>query len=394
MYGGCNAGEANHRQRQNRYPMATNSSHFIVLKSSFALGLGLLVSSQASAQTAPAVTAEASATVAVPEAAPAPVAAEPTPVVEPVPVEAAPAVEPAPMDPTVAPEAAAEPVAPPKPPPYSLPWGLRPALAVNVVRLDSTLSFFENPVTEDSGSTFVSTLLAAYKITDNISPLIRLGIASNSPPDGPMGANAGDATVFLNPVLGINYSHKVESFRFTPFLGVALPLGSNGGDGVDPKYTTARADGIFNRSAMDNAMFAVNDLVIFPGLAASYINHGFTFQIEATILKLMQVRGGSAAQADKSRTNFTGGVHLGYFIIPQLSFGVEIRHQRWLSTPAAVTANPKARENTTFAFGPRAHIKLGETTWLRPGISFSTPLDDPMEDRSQKTIQLDIPFLY
>ncbi len=224
--------------------------------------------------------------------------------------------------------------------------------------------------------------------------MIRLGLASNSPPDGPMGANPGPGTVFLNPVLGINYSHKVESFRFTPFLGVALPLGSGGGNTPDLKFATARNDGIFARSAMDNAMFAVNDLVIFPGLAVSYINHGFTFQLEATILKLTQVRGDERAQPDKSRTNFTGGAHLGYFIIPQLSFGVEIRHQRWLSNPAILNTLPKARENTTFAFGPRAHIKLGETSWLRPGISFSTPLDDPMEDREQKTIQLDIPFLY
>lgn len=295
------------------------------------------------------------------------------------------------IEPAATPESSST---PPKPPPYSIPWGLRPALAVNVVRLDSALSFFKNPATQDSGSTFVSTLLAGYKVTDNISPIIRLGVASNSPPDGPMGPNPGPGTVFLNPVVGVNYSHKVESFRFTPFLGVALPLGSGGGNNPDPKLAAALRDGIPARSAMDNAMFAVNDLVVFPGLAFSYINHGVTFQLEATVLKLTQVRGDTAAQPDTSRTNFTGGAHLGYFIIPELSFSVEVRHQRWLSTPKALATAPKARDNTTFAFGPRAHFKLGETMWLRPGISFSTPLDDPMADREQKTIQLDIPFLY
>lgn len=372
--------------------MATNSSHFNTLRSSFVLGLGLL-SGQAIAQPALDATATVSPTVAEPDSPP------PTETA-PAAVEAAPAA----VDNTVAPMEAvpvdsSEPLAkpsvtPPKPPPYSIPWGLRPALAVNVIRLDSALSFFKNPVTKDSGSTFVSTLLASYKITDNISPLIRIGMASNSPPEGPMGANPGAASVFLNPVVGINYSHKVESFRFAPFLGVALPLGSQGGNSPDPKYNAARTDGIFARSALDNAMFAVNDLVIFPGLGISYINHGFTFQIEATILKLMQVRGDERAQPDKSRTNFTGGAHLGYFIIPELSFSVELRHQRWLSNPKALATAPKGRDNTTFAFGPRAHFKLGETMWLRPGISFSTPLDDPMADREQKTIQLDIPFLY
>jgi hypothetical protein len=380
---------ATHRTR---YPMATNTSPFNVLRSSFVLGLGLLVSGQAAAQT-PAATAGASVTL--PEAPAAPAAeVSPTPEAATPPTELPPA-DPMPVDAAPVPDPAAEPaVTPPKPPPYSLPWGLRPALAVNVVRLDSALSFYKNPVTKDSGNTFVSTLLASYKVTDNISPLIRIGMASNSPADGPMGVNPGAGTVFLNPVLGINYSHKVESFRFTPFLGVALPIGSGGGNNPEPKNAAARTDGIFARSAMDNAMFAVNDLVIFPGLAVSYINHGLTFQLEATILKLTQVRGDEAAQPDKSRTNFTGGAHLGYFIIPQLSFGVEIRHQRWLSTPAAVKAAPKARDNTTFAFGPRVHLKLGETMWLRPGISFSTPLDDPMADREQKTIQLDIPFLF
>src|SRR5690606_39684413 len=48
-------------------------------------------------------------------------------------------------DPTVQePAPTAEPAAP-KPPPYSIPFGLRPALAVNVVRLDSALGFFEDP---------------------------------------------------------------------------------------------------------------------------------------------------------------------------------------------------------------------------------------------------------
>jgi hypothetical protein len=371
--------------------MATNSSHFNVLTSSFVLGLGLLVSGQTLAQTPSDAPPETTTPVAPSDAPGANASTAPSAFTT---VEA-PAIEPAaatPPDVTVSGTMEPE-VVKPKPPPYSIPWGLRPALAVNVIRLDSSMSFFKNPVTEDSGSTFVSTLLAAYKVTENISPLIRLGVASNAPPDGSMGASPS-GTVFLNPVVGINYSHKVESFRFTPFFGVALPLGSGGGNNPDPGGALARTDGILARSAMDNAMFAVNDLVIFPGLGFSYINHGVTFQLEATILKLIQARGDERAQPDKSRTNFTGGAHLGYFIIPQLSFGVEIRHQRWLSNPQALATAPKSRDNTTFAFGPRAHIKLGETMWLRPGISFSTPLDDPMEDREQKTIQLDIPFLY
>ena len=45
----------------------------------------------------------------------------------------------------------------PKPPPYSLPWQLRPVAPGNVVRLDSTYGFYKNPTTEKSGSALVTT---------------------------------------------------------------------------------------------------------------------------------------------------------------------------------------------------------------------------------------------
>jgi hypothetical protein len=188
--------------------------------------------------------------------------------------------------------------------------------------------------------------------------------------------------------------HKLDDFRITPFLGMAFPLGSGGGTKPDAAQVLARNDGIFTRSAMDNAMFAVNDFVIFPGLDIAYIKSGLTLQVEATVLQLRRVRGNDAVQPDAMRTNFTSGFHAGYFFIPQFSLGAEIRHQRWLSTPAAVKANDKLRGNTTFAFGPRFHIKVSETSWIRPAVTYTIPMDDPMSDREYKIIQLDIPFIY
>lgn len=298
---------------------------------------------------------------------------------------------PAPAADDLAPTDAA-PVAAPKPPPYSIPFGLRPALAVNVVRLDSALGLFKDPVSGESGSTFVSTLLASYKFTDNISPLVRIGVVSNSPPDTAM--DPGSGTGFLNPLLGINYMHKVGDFRITPFLGVALPLGNGGGDKPDAAQALARSQGLFTRSALDNAMFAVNDFVIFPGLDIALIKSGLTLQVEATLLQLRRVRGNDQVQPDAMRTNFTAGVHAGYFFIPEFSFAAELRHQRWLSTPVAVAANDKLRDTSTFAFGPRFHFKVTETAWLRPAITYAVPLDDPMSDNEYKVIQLDIPFIY
>ena len=172
-------------------------------------------------------------------------------------------------------------------------------------------------------------------------------------------------------------------------------MGSGGGDSPNTENVAANAAGIRARSAMDNAMFAVNDFTVFPGVGLAYVRGGFTAQVEATLLQLTRVRG-SKAQADSSKTNFTAGLHLGYFFIPELSIGAELRHQRWLSTPKAV-ANDKTntlRDTTTVAFGPRAHIKLGNKIWLRPALTLALPLDDPMKAAKYKIVQLDLPLSF
>ena len=56
--------------------------------------------------------------------------------------------------------------------------------------------------------------------------------------------------------------------------------------------------------------------------------------------------------------------------------------------------NDNLRDTTTFAVGPRVHIKLGETSWFRPGIAFAMPLDKPMSDRDYKIVQLDLPIAF
>ncbi|MFZ5896726.1 MAG: hypothetical protein ACOY0T_37060 [Myxococcota bacterium] len=331
-----------------------------------------------------------------PGAAPPPAEAEP-PAAAAAPAEPAPAAPPpAEAAPVEAPPPAAEATAPPpaaakpKPPPYSLPWQLRGVVPVNVVRSDSTLGLYKNAAGTESGSVIVSTLLASYKITDEFSPIVRLGVVSNSPP-----SPAKSATNFMNPVVGALYGLKLSpELRLGLFLGLTIPVGGGGGDSAAAENKAANGAGIAARNAMDNAMFAVNDFTVFPGVGLAFLSHGFTAQVEATLLQLTQVRGGKAAQPDSSRTNFTTGLHLGYFLIPQLSIGAELRHQRWLSTPTAVKANEAARDTTTFAVGPRVHLKLGEKMWLRPGVSFSMPIDKPNSDFKYKNIQLDIPFVF
>ncbi|MCG3173681.1 MAG: hypothetical protein GMKNLPBB_01881 [Myxococcota bacterium] len=296
---------------------------------------------------------------------------------------AAPADEPA-AQPAPAPQAAA-----PVPAPYSLPWQLRPAIAVTVIRSDTEVAFYEDAA-GNSGVTVATMLLGSYKVTPELVPFIRLGVVGNSPPTG------GGATAFVNPAFGATYALKLgPEFRLAFLLGLAAPASMGGGDSADPLVAAAARSGVLTRSAMDNAMFAVNDFVVFPGVDFAWIAHGVTIQVEATLLELIRVRG-EKVQPDSAKTNLTSGLHVGYFIIPQMSVGADLRYQRWLTTPAAVKNDPTGatRDNLTAALGVRFHIKLADSLWIRPGVSYGRGLDDPMAKLNYHILQLDIPLVF
>jgi hypothetical protein len=292
---------------------------------------------------------------------------------------------------------------PPSPPPYSLPWQLRPAAIATVLRSDTAFAFYKSPANDKGGSTVASMLLGSYKVTPELAPMVRLGIVSNSPPDGamvgkaPMMKPAESASSLLNPVIGATYLFKLSpEFRFATFLGVTLPVGAGGGTKPDLQQALADAPrGVLARSAMDNAMFAVDYFAVFPGLDLAYVSHGVTVQLEATLFQLERMRGqGTGPGADAARTNLTSGLHVGYFFIPELSAGAELRYQRWLSTPAAVKADRPSRDTVSMAIGVRAHMKLSDTMWLRPGIAYARGLDDPMSKQGYNILQLDVPVIF
>lgn len=373
-----------------------------------AIGISLLTSvcslqtGLAEAQTeAPADPADPAAPVADPAlpAAPAgeaaPAATDPAPASEPAPAEAQPSVESAPVMAEPAPPAEAP---KPKPPPYSLPWQLRPAAAATVIRSDTTFASYDPALgTEERGLTVASMLLGSYKLTKEFAPLVRLGIVSNSPPDG--AAVSDSATVFLNPVIGGTYVlNPIPELRVALFLGLALPFGGGSGDSPEPASAQALARGVLARSAMDNAMFATNYMTPFPGIGVAYVKSGLTVQAEATLLQLIRVRGGDhpTDSKDDMRTNFTSGLHVGYFLIPALSLGAELRYQRFLKHNVLDDApdGDTRKDNLTAAIGPRVHIQLGETTWFRPGVSYTMALDDPMDADKYRIVQLDLPFAF
>lgn len=268
--------------------------------------------------------------------------------------------------------------------PYSLPWALRPIIPVSVARLDTVVALYRD-LQDDLGVTTVLMPTAGYRITPQLMGIARLGLTGAALP----GAAPGAVSV-SNPLLGAIYGVRLSnSLRFACFLGGTIPIGSGGDKSADPAAAAANAAGLLARAAMDNAMFAPNDVTVIPGLDLAYVNHRLTVQIEVTFLQLMRVKN-EAAQSDRFKTNMTLGLHAGYFLHRLLSAALELRYQRWLAPPAVVST----MENLSLALGPRFHFPLPGGGVLRPSISYSAGLAGTLHDRSYHAIGVDVPYLF
>ena len=274
----------------------------------------------------------------------------------------------------------------PPPPPYSLPWLLRPAAAGTVVRLDTTFARFDGPGSADAG-TLVESLIASYRATPRLAPVVRVTWIRHSP-----GGSAPSGTATSNPLLGASYVRPMsKGWRLSAFGATTIPIGSGGGDEPHARAAAAIARAVPARSAMDNALFAVNHWTLIGGAGAARVTPRLTLQVEATVLQLFRVRGPGAQ--DSRRTNLTVGLHAGRFFGRRVSVGAELRMQRWLTDAAPVRADESARETVTAALGPRLHFRLGKR-WLRPGVSYTRALDDPLRGQGYGIVQLDVPLAF
>jgi hypothetical protein len=268
------------------------------------------------------------------------------------------------------------------------------------VRSDTSFASYED-TKSSHGFTVASLLTASFKIPGTgekwagFAPLVRLAIVNDSPPKS---VTAGGGFAFVNPAVGGTYVLDLGAdTRLGFFLGATIPVGMGGGNTPDKGITDARGAGQFARSQMDNSLFAVNDFAVFPGLDLAWVHAKLTLQAEATLFQLWRVRG-EKVQPEASKTNLTSGIHVGYFVVPFLSFGADLRYQRWLNAPIAVdhdTTGTKI-DNWTFAIGPRLHIPLGGSVKIRPGFSYTRGLDKPMAAAAPNynIWQLDIPVTF
>jgi hypothetical protein len=280
-------------------------------------------------------------------------------------------------------------VAPAPPAPYSVPWLLRSTAPTSVVRIDQTVAFADSAPASASATTAVTSLLATYKASPRWVPIVRQAWIRQSVSEG---STALGGKAFSNPLAGVTYVRPLGGpWRLAVLAASTVPLGSGGGDSPDPEAAAAIAAAVPARSAMDNALFAVNYWTLVTGADVSRVTPGLTLQAEATVFQLTRVRGPQSQ--DPRRTNLTLGLHAGRFVHRRVSVAAEARMQRWMTEAAPVRADAAAREQFTFALGTRLHLKAGDR-WLRPGLSYTRALDAPMSRRHYGIVQLDLPIVF
>jgi hypothetical protein len=290
----------------------------------------------------------------------------------------------------------APPALPPGAGPYSLPFQLRAAAAATVVRSDTSFMRYED-ARAAGGFTVATTFLASWKVADTgpegfgLAPLVRFAVVNDSPPSGPGGF------AFVNPLAGATYAIALgRGFRLAGFFGMTAPVGMGGGDTPDKGLVGARNAGGYARAAMDNPLFAVNDLGVIPGVDVAYVGRGFTVQAEVSLVELARVRG-AQAQHEATKTSLAAGVHGGWFATRELSVGAELRYQRWIDAPFVVENDPTGTlwNNLTFAVGPRLHYRVGGSTWVRPGVAFSRGIAGTLAGTMNADIvQVDVPVVF
>ncbi|MBN8612623.1 MAG: hypothetical protein J0L92_18660 [Deltaproteobacteria bacterium] len=271
---------------------------------------------------------------------------------------------------------------PPPPParPYSVPLLLRPLPAVNVVRFDTAIAPHDAYGPTDSGLELdvVQLVTVGVRATDWLMVLARMGWDWTSRP-----STAG----MSNLVLGATLTTRIEEvFRLSGFVAVGLPLGTDGGGA--PNHRGAR----LGRLAMDNALFLTDHVSGIGGLGFAWIDMGWTLQAEATLL----VFGRAEGTGDEAVVNSTFGVHVGYFLVPEVSVAGELHHQHFVSDPGALRTDPygaELRSQTSGTLGVRFHASIG-SVWIRPALAWSIGLDPPLAGDAWQVLQLDVPVFF
>jgi hypothetical protein len=280
-----------------------------------------------------------------------------------------------------------EPVDTPRPkPPYTAPFQLRGVIPKNGVRVDTVLGLYR--LGDNNAQVTVMLVSAQWRVAKPFALQVRWGIDSNQT------GNDNSRTGIVNPTLGGLFGVPMgRDFRFAASVAIGAPVATGGGDAPDPNQVALQQEGALARSAMDNTTFAVNDVGFPTGLSIAYVRRGVTAQIDATVIPSVRVKA-KDTQPDSSKVNSTYGFFLGYAFVNSFSLGLELRYQRFLTTPSAVERDPSLRDNLTAAVGPRFSLELSDSARINPAITYGRGLRGRVEEQSFQMIQLDVPISF
>jgi len=270
-----------------------------------------------------------------------------------------------------------------KPPPYAAPFQLRGVFPRTGVRLDTILGLYD---ANDMHSQMTVLLASAqWRVTESVALQVKWGVDSNQT------GNDRSRTGIVNPTAGVLIGLPVgRDFRFALSTAFGLPIATGGGDDADPSDVALQREAQLARSAMDNTTFSINDVGFPTGLSFAFVRAGVTAQADATIIPSVRIKGASI-QPDRYKCNTTYGAFLGYFVVPELSIGAELRFQWYLVPPQSAEKDPSTRQNLTAGGGVRFHLDVGDGVWVRPAISYGRGVSGPVQDQSFQMIQLDVP---
>lgn len=278
---------------------------------------------------------------------------------------------------------------------YALPWTMRPAIAPNLLRLETSIGI------RNDGVAAVTLLTGGYAVLPTkLGFYARLGVTNSvlSTPNAPATNNIATGAVTNPLIMALFTPELTKGLRLSVFGAATIPVGTGGGNTPPALTASSIATGIPTRSAMDNALFAVNYFTPIVGLGVAYMRWGFTFQVEATVLQLIRVRGENHRSAtDEMRTNFTAGASVGYLLHRYVTASAEFHYQHWLSAPNLLSppmGTPPSVNQASFEVGIRGNWAISRTTLARPGIAFGMGFNGAMADREYKVIHVDFPITF
>jgi hypothetical protein len=271
---------------------------------------------------------------------------------------------------------------------YTAPFGIRGAPPLTTVRSDNVVAAYQDGK-GDSGATVVSLVFASWRLAPELCAGVRIGYVHNDAPGG------GSGSAVTNPILSTMYSLSLPlGLRLSMSLGLGLPVGSGGGNTPDTSAAQAQKSGILARSAMDSALFAVDDWSIIPGADLAWVLGDLTLQLEATLAALFRGRG-ERVQPDSTKLNSMTALHAGYRLFPIVSLAGELRFQHWLAPPKAASVDPSRLESqASFAIGPRFHLELADGLSLHPGLSYGRGIGYQMDAAHYQLLQIDVPVVF